>query len=95
MSRRIWSTTSPPCARPSGNCSTARPSSAIRPASWDATPKAALAEFLKQDPSGKLDQIYAKLIPNAPAIKQAEAKLDEAKRDLDAGRARLFATATS
>jgi membrane fusion protein, multidrug efflux system len=52
------------------------------PASWDVTPKAALVEFLKQDPSGKLDQIYAKLIPNAPAIKQAEAKRDEARRDL-------------
>jgi membrane fusion protein (multidrug efflux system) len=52
------------------------------PVSWDISPKAALAEFLKQDPSGDLDRIYAKLIPNAPAIKQAEAKLEEAKRDL-------------
>jgi membrane fusion protein (multidrug efflux system) len=52
------------------------------PASWDVTPKAALTEFLKLDPSAKLDRIYAKLIPNAPAIKQAEAKLAEAKRDL-------------
>ena len=53
------------------------------PVSWDVTPKAAFAEFLKQDPAGKLDRIYAKMIPNAPAIKQAEAKLFEAQRDVD------------
>ncbi len=53
------------------------------PASWDANPRQSLAEFLKLDPSGSLDKIYAKLIPNAPAIKQAETKLESAKRDLD------------
>ncbi len=52
------------------------------PPSIDASPKEAMADFLKQDPQGNLERIYAKLIPNAPAIKQAEAKLDEAKRDL-------------
>jgi membrane fusion protein, multidrug efflux system len=52
------------------------------PTSWDLTPKDAFAEFLRLDPSGKLDRIYAKLTPNAPDIKQAEAKLAEAKRDL-------------
>jgi membrane fusion protein (multidrug efflux system) len=53
------------------------------PASWDVTPKAALTEFLKLDPSAKLDRIYAKLIPNAPAIKQAEAKRDLAQAELN------------
>jgi membrane fusion protein, multidrug efflux system len=53
------------------------------PASWDSTPKESMVEFLKLDPSGSLDKIYAKLIPNAPAIKQAESRLDSAKRDLD------------
>ncbi len=52
------------------------------PPSIDATPKEAMAAFLKQDPEGNLERIYAKLVPNAPAIKQAEAKLEEAKRDL-------------
>jgi membrane fusion protein (multidrug efflux system) len=49
---------------------------------WDATPKQAVAEFYKQDPKGNLDRIYAHLIPNAPQIKQAEAKLEQARADL-------------
>jgi membrane fusion protein (multidrug efflux system) len=53
------------------------------PSSWDITPREGRAEFLKQDPSASVDQIYAKLMTNAPAIKQAEAKLAAAKRDLD------------
>jgi membrane fusion protein (multidrug efflux system) len=50
---------------------------------WNATPKETLATFYKQDPQGNLDRILAHLIPNAPAIKQAEAKLLQAQRDLD------------
>ncbi len=92
------------------------------PASWDATPKQAVAEFFKHDPLGythliaqtlaaqglasggppvgplaqqletlaylesdslALDRIYTLIIPSAPAIKQAEAKLLQARRDLD------------
>jgi membrane fusion protein (multidrug efflux system) len=53
------------------------------PTTWNATPKEAIAAFYKQDPEGNLDRIYAHIIPNAPAIKQAEAKLLQAKRDLD------------
>jgi membrane fusion protein (multidrug efflux system) len=53
------------------------------PTSWDATPKEATEAFYKQDPEGKLDRIYARMIPNAPAIKQAEAKLLQARRDLE------------
>jgi membrane fusion protein, multidrug efflux system len=52
------------------------------PTTWDATPKQAIADFYKQDPKGNLDQIYAKIIPNAPAYKQAKAKLLEAQSDL-------------
>lgn len=52
-------------------------------ASWDSTPKQALADFYNQDPNGDLDHIYAHIIPNAPPIKQAEAKLLQAKRDLE------------
>jgi membrane fusion protein (multidrug efflux system) len=53
------------------------------PASWDSTPKQAVEAFYKQDPQGNLERIYAHIIPNAPAIKQAEAKLLQARRDLD------------
>src|SRR5262249_48081703 len=53
------------------------------PASWNVTPKQAIEEFYKQDPKGDIDRIYSKLIPLAPLIKQAEAKLLQAQRDLD------------
>jgi membrane fusion protein (multidrug efflux system) len=53
------------------------------PATWDETPKQAIENFYKQDPQGNVDRIYAKLIPNAPAIKQADAKLLQARTDLD------------
>ena len=53
------------------------------PASFESTPRESMVEFLKLDPSGNPDKIYRKLIPNAPVIKQAETKLQAAKRDLD------------
>jgi membrane fusion protein (multidrug efflux system) len=53
------------------------------PTTWTASPKEVVAAFYRQDPSGNLDRIYAHLIPNAPIIKQAEAKLLQAQRDLD------------
>jgi membrane fusion protein (multidrug efflux system) len=52
------------------------------PRSWVLTPRQALDIFLQQDPEGNLDRIFAKLIPQAPAIKQAETKLQQARRDL-------------
>ncbi len=52
------------------------------PATIEATPKQAVEAFLKQDPEGNIERIYAKLIPRAPGIKQAEAKLLQARRDL-------------
>jgi len=52
------------------------------PAVIDTTPKQAVEAFLKQDPEGNIEHIYAKLIPQAPGIKQAEAKLLQAQRDL-------------
>jgi membrane fusion protein (multidrug efflux system) len=51
-------------------------------ATWDATPKQVLEEFYKQDPERNLDRIFARLIPRAPALKQAEAKLLQARSDL-------------
>jgi membrane fusion protein (multidrug efflux system) len=52
------------------------------PASWNATPKQAIQEFYSQDPEGNLDRIFERLIPKAPAVKQAEAKVAQAKDDL-------------
>jgi membrane fusion protein (multidrug efflux system) len=51
--------------------------------SWTGTPKEVIATFYKQDPQGDLNRIFNQLIPNAPVIKQAEAKLLQARRDLD------------
>jgi membrane fusion protein, multidrug efflux system len=53
------------------------------PPTWDPTPKQALEIFLNQDPQGNLDRIFAKLIPQVPAIKQAQSKLHQARRDLE------------
>jgi membrane fusion protein (multidrug efflux system) len=53
------------------------------PKQWDATPKHALDDFFKQDPQGDLDRIVARLIPKAPLVRQAEAKLLQAQSDLD------------
>ncbi len=60
--------------------------------SWNATPKEAIAEFYRQDPQGNLDRIFAHLIPNAPAIQQAQARLEEARRDLDQALLNLYYT---
>jgi membrane fusion protein (multidrug efflux system) len=55
----------------------------IVPPSWNATPKEVIAAFYKRDPEGNLDRIYAKLLPEAPAIKLAQAKLQQAQANLD------------
>ena len=57
------------------------------PTSWTATPKQVIEAFYKQDPEGDLNRIFAHLIPQAPAIKQAEAKLDPSATRLGRGRA--------
>ena len=46
------------------------------------TPRQLLADFRKRDARGDIDRILKELIPNAPAVKQAEAKLLQARRDL-------------
>jgi membrane fusion protein (multidrug efflux system) len=39
-----------------------------------------LEEFYKRDPNRDIDEIFAALVPGAPAAKQAEAKLQSAER---------------
>jgi membrane fusion protein (multidrug efflux system) len=46
------------------------------------TPRQFLAEFRQTDPGGDVDRVLERLVPSAPAVKQAKAKLLEAKRDL-------------
>ena len=48
----------------------------------DRTPRQVLDEFQKLDPNGDLDKILERLVPQAPLVKQAEAKLLQAKSDL-------------
>jgi membrane fusion protein, multidrug efflux system len=51
--------------------------------SENVTPRQFLADFRKRDASGDLDRILKELIPNSPAVKQANAKLLEARADLE------------
>ena len=57
--------------------------------SYDLTPKQVVEEFYKRDPGGDINRIYAKVIKNAPALKQAQAGLLQAQRDLDEARLNL------
>jgi membrane fusion protein, multidrug efflux system len=55
----------------------------VVPSSYDLKPKEIVEEFYKRDPGGNIDKIYRELIKTAPTIKQAEAKFQQAQRDLD------------
>lgn len=59
------------------------------PKSWQMNPRDSIAEFYKQNADGDLDRIYAQLIPNSPVVKQAQAKLHQARRDLDLAKLNL------
>ena len=48
----------------------------------DRTPKDALDEFIRRDKEGNIDRILERLVPEAPLVRQAEAKLLQARRDL-------------
>lgn len=54
----------------------------VMPTSWTASPKETIENFYRQDPEGNLNRILEQLIPKAPAIQQARAKLQEAHDDL-------------
>lgn len=57
--------------------------------SFNKTPKEMVADFYKRDPEGDIDRIYAQLLKDAPAVKQAEAKLIQAERNLDQAKLNL------
>jgi membrane fusion protein (multidrug efflux system) len=50
--------------------------------SYSQTPKQMLDEFEKLDPQGDVNRTFDRLAAQAPTVKQAEAKLETAKRDL-------------
>jgi membrane fusion protein (multidrug efflux system) len=50
--------------------------------SYNQSPKQMVEEFEKADPQGDIDRTFDRLAAEAPAVKQAEAKLEAAKRDL-------------
>jgi membrane fusion protein (multidrug efflux system) len=51
--------------------------------SFNASPQQMLADFYKRDREGNIDRIFAQLLKDAPAVKQAEAKAVEAQAALD------------
>ncbi|MGA2226732.1 MAG: HlyD family secretion protein [Syntrophobacteraceae bacterium] len=51
--------------------------------SFEQTPEQMLGEFMKSAPNGNLDLLFTQLVDKAPWVKQAEAKLEKAKRDLE------------
>jgi membrane fusion protein (multidrug efflux system) len=57
--------------------------------SWDMTPKQVVEEFYRRDPGGDINRIYAEIIKTAPGLKQAEAVLLRAQRDLDEAKLNL------
>jgi membrane fusion protein, multidrug efflux system len=50
--------------------------------SYNQSPKQMLEDFEKSAPEGDIDRRFDQLAADAPAVKQAEAKLEAAKRDL-------------
>lgn len=50
--------------------------------SFTHTPRQALEEFTRRDKDGNIDRILERMVPEAPAVRQAEAKLLQARHDL-------------
>jgi membrane fusion protein, multidrug efflux system len=50
--------------------------------SYNQTPKQMVEGFEKEDPEGDISRTFNRLAAEAPTVKQAEAKLESAKRDL-------------
>ncbi len=51
--------------------------------SFNKSPAQLATDFYKRDPQGNIDRIFAGILPNAPAVKQAGAKLLQAQRNLE------------
>jgi membrane fusion protein (multidrug efflux system) len=56
---------------------------------FERSPKQMLDDFKKRDPDGNIDNIYAKILKEAPAVIQAQAKVAQANKDLDLAKLNL------
>jgi membrane fusion protein, multidrug efflux system len=61
----------------------------VHPASYTSTPKEIVEEFYRRDPTGDLDKIYAQLMLDAPAVKEANARQMVAQSELDQAKLNL------
>jgi membrane fusion protein, multidrug efflux system len=61
----------------------------VKVSSFNLSPKEAIAEFYRRNPSGNIDQIYEEVIRNAPGLKQSQTALMQAQRDLDQAKLNL------
>jgi membrane fusion protein, multidrug efflux system len=57
--------------------------------SFDLSPQQMLTEFYRRAPEGNIDRIFAQILKDAPAVKQAEAKVAEAQRRLEQAKLEL------
>jgi membrane fusion protein, multidrug efflux system len=57
--------------------------------SFNKSPRQMVADFYKRDPEGQIDRIYEQLLKDAPAIQQAQTKLEQMKRNLDQAKLNL------
>jgi membrane fusion protein, multidrug efflux system len=55
----------------------------VTASSYDLTPKQMIEQFMQRDATGNIDRIYDTIIREAPTVKQAEAKVLQAQRNLD------------
>ncbi len=61
----------------------------VAPTSFNATPKEVIAEFYARSKTGNVNEIYDKLIKNAPAIEYAKSQVMVAQADLDQAKLNL------
>ncbi|MGN6371021.1 MAG: efflux RND transporter periplasmic adaptor subunit [Phycisphaerae bacterium] len=64
----------------------------ITTSSYNQSPKNLIAEFMRRDPTGDIDRIYQQILKDAPSIKQSQAKLLQAQRNLDEAKLNLSYT---
>ena len=57
--------------------------------SYDLTPKKMLDEFMHRAPQGDIDRIYEQIVKEAPAVRQAQAKVLQAQRNLEQAKLNL------
>lgn len=57
--------------------------------SFEKSPHQMVEDFRKRDPTGNIDRIYDELLANVPSVKQAEAHLLEAQRNLEQAKLNL------